>query len=69
LLFKCGGSFFRITATGIEDATQGQRIVRAAAFHRTGPASLPADLPELPVPAETECALRAGRSGVPFARM
>ncbi|CAN7335703.1 type VI secretion system tip protein VgrG [Trinickia sp. LjRoot230] len=69
LLFKCGGSFFRITSTGIEDATQGQRIWRAAAFHRAGPACLPADLPVLPIPAETECALRANRSGVPFVRM
>jgi type VI secretion system secreted protein VgrG len=69
LLFKCGGSYFRMTSTGIEDATPGDRKWRAAAFDRSGPASMPADLPVLPVPAETECTLRASRAGVPFARM
>ncbi len=69
LLFKCGGSYFRMTANGIEDATRGDRKWRAAAFDRSGPASLPADLPVLPVPAEMECAQRASRAGVPFARM
>jgi len=69
LLFKCGGSYFRMTSTGIEDATRGDRTSKAVSFKRTGPASMPADLPELPVPAESECALRASRAGVPFARM
>lgn len=69
LLFKCGGSYFRMTANGIEDATRGDRKWRAAAFDRSGPASLPADLPVLPTPAATECAQRASRAGVPFARM
>jgi type VI secretion system secreted protein VgrG len=69
LLLKCGGSYLRMTANGIEDATQGDRRWRAAAYDRSGPASLPADLPVLPVPAETECAQRASRAGVPFARM
>ncbi|APA88789.2 type VI secretion system tip protein VgrG [Paraburkholderia sprentiae WSM5005] len=69
LLFKCGGSYFRMTGNGIEDATPGDRKWRAAAYDRSGPASMPADLPVLPVPAETECALRASRAGMPFARM
>jgi type VI secretion system secreted protein VgrG len=69
LLFKCGGSYFRMTANGIEDATRGDRKWRAAAYERSGPASLPADLPVLPVPAEMECARRASRAGVPFARI
>ncbi|RDK03181.1 type VI secretion system tip protein VgrG [Paraburkholderia lacunae] len=68
LLFKCGGSYFRMTSTGIEDATPGDRKWKAAAYDRQGPASMPAELPVLPKPADTECALRAGRSGVPFAR-
>ncbi|MCP3726043.1 type VI secretion system tip protein VgrG [Paraburkholderia sp. CNPSo 3272] len=69
LLLKCGGSYVRISPTGIEDGTQGNRKIKSAAFSRQGPASLPADLPVLPVPAETECAQRASRAGMPFARM
>jgi type VI secretion system secreted protein VgrG len=68
LLLKCGGSYFRMTSTGVEDATPGARKWRAAAYDRQGPASLPADVPVLPKPADTECALKASRSGVPFAR-
>ncbi|MEX3985203.1 type VI secretion system Vgr family protein [Paraburkholderia sp. EG287A] len=69
LLLKCGGSYVRISSTGIEDGTQGKRKIKSAAFSRQGPASLPGDLPVLPVPAETECAQRASRAGMPFARM
>jgi type VI secretion system secreted protein VgrG len=68
LLLKCGGSYIRMSATGIEDGTRGDRTWKAAGFSRQGPASLPVDLPELPKPAATECALRAARSSVPFAR-
>jgi type VI secretion system secreted protein VgrG len=69
LLLKCGGSYLRMTANGIEDATRGDRTWKAAAFSREGPASLPAELPVLPKPAATQCALRAGKSGMPFAKM
>ncbi len=68
LLFKCGGSYLRLTCTGIEDATRGDRISKAAAHVRQGPASIPADLPVLPKPAATACALDAARTGMPFAR-
>lgn len=40
LLLKCGGSYIRISSTGIEDGTQGNRIVKSAAFGRQGPSSL-----------------------------
>ncbi|MFM0064744.1 type VI secretion system Vgr family protein [Paraburkholderia aspalathi] len=69
LVLKCGGSYLRMTSTGIEDATRGDRTWKAAAFNRQGPASLPAELPVLPKPAATQCALRAGSSGMPFAKM
>lgn len=69
LLFKCGGSYLRISSTGIEDGTHGNRTIKSAAFSRQGPASLPGNLPVMPVPAETECAQHASRAGVPFARM
>ncbi len=68
ILFKCGGSYFRMSATGVEDGTRGDRTWKAAGFSRQGPASVPVDLPELPKPAATECALRAAQAGVPFAR-
>lgn len=40
LLFKCGGSYIRISATGIEDGTRGNRTIKSAAFSRQGPSSL-----------------------------
>ena len=40
LLFKCGGSYVRISSTGIEDGTRGNRTVKSAAFSRQGPSSL-----------------------------
>jgi type VI secretion system secreted protein VgrG len=69
LLLKCGGSYLRMTVNGIEDGTQGDRTWKATAFSREGAASMPAELPVLPKPAATQCALRAGGSGVPFAMM
>jgi type VI secretion system secreted protein VgrG len=69
LLLKCGGSYLRMTANGIEDGTRGDRKWKAAAFSRDGAASLPAELPVLPKPGATQCALRAGDSGMPFAKM
>lgn len=40
LLLKCGGSYLRLSANGIEDGTQGDRTVKSAAFRREGPSSL-----------------------------
>jgi len=40
LLLKCGGSYFRMSSTGIEDGTRGDRTWKTAGFSREGPASL-----------------------------
>ncbi|MFH5249622.1 type VI secretion system Vgr family protein [Burkholderia semiarida] len=40
LILKCGGSYIRISSTGIEDGTQGNRTIKSAAFSRQGPSSL-----------------------------
>jgi type VI secretion system secreted protein VgrG len=40
LLFKCGGSYLRMSSTGIEDGTRGERTVKSVAFSRQGPSSL-----------------------------
>lgn len=40
LLLKCGGSYFRMTSTGIEDGTRGERTIKSTAFSRQGPSSL-----------------------------
>jgi type VI secretion system secreted protein VgrG len=40
LLLKCGGSYVRISSTGIEDGTRGDRQIKAATFSRRGPSSL-----------------------------
>ncbi|UBM08125.1 type VI secretion system Vgr family protein [Cupriavidus metallidurans] len=69
LVLKCGGSYLRLTPTGIEDGTPGDRRWKAASFSRQGPASLPAGLPVLPKPEATQCALRESRSGTPFAKL
>lgn len=69
LVLKCGGSYLRMTATGIEDGTRGDRTWKAVAFSRQEPASLPAGLPVLPKPEATQCALRESQSGTPFAKL
>ncbi|MGF6639957.1 type VI secretion system Vgr family protein [Paraburkholderia sp. MM6662-R1] len=40
LLLKCGGSYIRLSSTGIEDGTKGNRTIKSAAFSRQGPSSL-----------------------------
>src|SRR5450830_1178401 len=40
ILLKCGGSYFRISATGIEDGTKGNRTIKSAGLNEQGPASL-----------------------------
>jgi type VI secretion system secreted protein VgrG len=40
LLLKCGGSYLRMSSTGIEDGTRGDREFKSAAFSRQGPSSL-----------------------------
>ncbi|KWN68305.1 type VI secretion protein Vgr [Burkholderia ubonensis] len=40
LLLKCGGSYVRISSTGIEDGTRANRTIKSAAFSRQGPSSL-----------------------------
>lgn len=39
LLFKSGGSYLRISSTGVEDGTTGNRTIKAAALSRQGPSS------------------------------
>jgi len=70
LLLKCGGSYLRMTSTGIEDGTRGDRNSKAAAFGRQGPASmldpepLRNKLPALPLFLDT-VASPASRSAIP----
>jgi type VI secretion system secreted protein VgrG len=40
LLLKCGGSYLRMSSTGIEDGTRGDRQFKSASFSRQGPSSL-----------------------------
>jgi type VI secretion system secreted protein VgrG len=55
LLLKCGGSYIRINASGIEDGTPGASVVKAGSHGRPGPASLPPELPQLPKSVCKEC--------------
>ncbi|MDN7934629.1 DUF2345 domain-containing protein [Burkholderia metallica] len=40
IILKCGGSYIRLNADGIEDGTRGARTIRPAAFSREGPSSV-----------------------------
>ncbi|MCG5079083.1 type VI secretion system Vgr family protein [Paraburkholderia tagetis] len=40
LLLKCGGSYLRLSSTGIEDGTRGDRTIKSTSISRQGPASL-----------------------------
>ena len=48
LILKCGGSYVRITASGIEDGTRGGRTIKSASFSRQGPSSMAEHLNSLP---------------------
>ncbi|WP_231906847.1 type VI secretion system Vgr family protein [Cupriavidus sp. D384] len=50
LLLMCGGSYLRLTGSGIEDGTVGERCIRSASLSRKGPASRMTELPDLPGP-------------------
>lgn len=51
LMLKCGGSYIRITADGIEDGTRGARTIKSASFSRQGPSSVAEHMNSLPKPA------------------
>ncbi|KVH50538.1 type VI secretion system tip protein TssI/VgrG [Burkholderia diffusa] len=51
LMLKCGGSYIRISAEGIEDGTRGARTVKSASFSRQGPSSVAEHMNSLPKPA------------------
>lgn len=48
LMLKCGGSYIRITADGIEDGTRGGRTFKSASFSRQGPSSVAEHMNNLP---------------------
>lgn len=48
LMLKCGGSYIRITADGIEDGTRGGRTFKSASFSRQGPSSVAEHMNSLP---------------------
>jgi type VI secretion system secreted protein VgrG len=48
ILFVCGGSYFRITPSGIEDGTKGDRTIHSASYAKLGPQSISAAIPALP---------------------
>lgn len=48
ILFVCGGSYFRITPSGIEDGTKGDRTIHSASYAKLGPQSVSAAIPMLP---------------------
>lgn len=70
LLLKCGGSYLRMSAAGIEDGTRGERTIKSNGFSRKGPASMTVpeplrnDLPPLPIFVNT-ASFPASRAAIP----
>ncbi|NYH16284.1 type VI secretion system Vgr family protein [Paraburkholderia bryophila] len=48
LIIKCGGSYTRWVAAGIEDGTRGPRTIKSASFSRQGPSSIAEHMNSLP---------------------
>ncbi len=48
LIIKCGGSYTRWAAAGIEDGTRGPRTIKSASFSRQGPSSIAEQMNSLP---------------------
>ncbi|VWD65485.1 Rhs element Vgr protein [Burkholderia contaminans] len=48
IILKCGGSYIRLNADGIEDGTRGARTIKSAAFSRQGPSSVAEHMNSLP---------------------
>ncbi|MBR8051499.1 type VI secretion system Vgr family protein [Burkholderia vietnamiensis] len=48
ILLVCGGSYLRITPSGIEDGTRGDRTIYSASYQKLGPQSVSAAVPALP---------------------
>ncbi len=51
IMLKCGGSYIRITADGIEDGSRGPRTIKSASFSRQGPSSVAEHMNSLPTTA------------------
>ncbi|UVE70132.1 type VI secretion system tip protein VgrG (plasmid) [Burkholderia pyrrocinia] len=48
IILKCGGSYIRLNAEGIEDGTRGARTIKSAAFCRQGASSVAEHMNSLP---------------------
>ncbi|MEJ8798388.1 type VI secretion system tip protein VgrG [Trinickia caryophylli] len=48
ILLVCGGSYLRITPSGIEDGTRGDRTIYSASYQKLGPQGISAAIPALP---------------------
>lgn len=53
ILFVCGGSYLRMTPSGIEDGTSGDRTIHSASYQKLGPQGISAAIPALPSTAGT----------------
>jgi len=51
LILQCGGSYIRITPSGIEDGMSGARVIKSASFSRQGPTSMAEHLNSRPATA------------------
>ncbi|WP_374624565.1 type VI secretion system Vgr family protein [Pandoraea sp.] len=48
LLLVCGSSYLRITPSGIEDGTHGDRTIHSASYQKLGPQGVSTAIPSLP---------------------
>jgi type VI secretion system secreted protein VgrG len=69
LTLECGGAFIQLKDGNITLGGPFDLFFKVITIQKKGAAELHTELPELPRPVATRCALRASQSGVPFARM
>ncbi|CAM2164954.1 type VI secretion system secreted protein VgrG [Paraburkholderia sacchari] len=69
IVLECGGAFIQIKDGSITLGGPFDLFFKTITVQKQGPARMEVELPELPRPVATQCALHASQSGVPFARM
>ncbi|QBQ97656.1 type VI secretion system Vgr family protein [Paraburkholderia pallida] len=69
LTLESGGAFIQMKDGSITLGGPNDLFLKVITIQKQGATQMQVELPELPQPAATQCALRASQSGVPFARM
>ena len=69
LLLECDGAFIELKGGNITLGGPADLFFKVITVQKQGAVNMSPELPELPKPVATQCALRYSQAGVPFARM